>query len=251
MSKQIKLRTLASDQEQNGRQKALALFLKSPIPDSEKISQVGIFQKRQELSKTLFMSELYSKFINVHGVIMEFGTRWGQNLVTLSNLRGILEPYNYNRKIIGFDTFEGFMGVNKKDGKDPSIEKGAFGVTKGYENYLSDLLQYHQLESPLNHINKFELCKGDASKELEKYLKRNPQTIIAFAYFDFDIYEPTLNCLRSIKKHLVKGSVIGFDELNDPGFPGETEALREVFGLNNIKLERNKFSGMQSYFIVK
>lgn len=247
----MKLRTLASDKEQNMRGKALELYKNSPIPDNEKISQVGLFQKRQELSKALFFSEVYNKFINVHGVIMEFGTRWGQNLVTLSNLRGILEPYNYNRKIIGFDTFEGFQGISKKDGKDPSIANGAFGVTKGYENYLSEILAYHQSESPLNHINKFELCKGDASKQLENYLKKNPQTIIAFAYFDFDIYEPTLTCLRLIKKHLVKGSVIGFDELNDPGFPGETAALQEVFGLNNIKLERNKFCGMQSYFIVE
>jgi hypothetical protein len=43
--------------------------------------------------------------------------------------------------------------------------------------------------------------------------------------------------------------VIGFDELNDPGFPGETAALQEAFGLNNVRLERNKFSAMQSYFV--
>ena len=39
---------------------------------------------------------------------MEFGVRWGQNLITLNNLRGIYEPFNHSRKIIGFDTFEGF-----------------------------------------------------------------------------------------------------------------------------------------------
>jgi len=84
---------------------------------------------------------------------------------------------------------------------------------------------------------------------LGAYLKRNPQTIIAFAYFDFDLYAPTLECLKLIKPHLVKGSVIGFDELNDPGFPGETAALQEAFGLNNVRLERNRFSAMQSYFV--
>ena len=247
----MKLRTLASENETRNRQQLFELFKESPIPDNEKISQVGIFQKRQELSKVLFLNDLYTKFLKVHGVIMEFGTRWGKNLVTLSNLRGIYEPYNYNRRIIGFDTFEGFINIHEKDGKDDSIEEGAFGVTAGYEAFLKEIMTCHQVESPLNHIQKFEICKGDASIELEKYLTRNPQTIIAFAYFDFDIYEPTFNCLRRIQKHLVKGSVVAFDELNDPGFPGETLALQEAFGIKNIRLQRNEFSAMQSYFIVE
>ena len=247
----MKLRTLASSDEQEGREGATELFKNSPIPDNEKISQVGVFQKRQELSKVLFLNELFQQIIDVHGVVMEFGTRWGQNLTTLSNLRGIYEHYNYNRKIIGFDTFEGFVGINDKDGDDASIENGAFSVSEGYEKYLSKILTYHQSESPLSHIDKFELRKGDASIQLEKYLNENPQTIIAFAYFDFDIYEPTKKCLELIKPHLVKGSVIAFDELNDPGFPGETVALQEAFGLNNVRLQRNKFAAMQSYFIVE
>lgn len=247
----IKLRTLASDKELNNRETLNNLFENSPIPANEQVSQVGVFQRRQELSKTLFMNEMYQKIVNTHGVIMEFGTRWGQNLTTLSNLRGIYEPYNYNRRIIGFDTFEGFIGTADQDGKDDSIEEGAFAVTKGYESFLGEVLTCHQNESPLNHIDKFELCKGDATVQLAEYLKRNPQTIVAFAYFDFDIYAPTKACLELIKPHLVKGSVIGFDELNDPGFPGETAALQEVLGLNNIRLERNKFCAMQSYLVIE
>lgn len=245
----MKIRTLASDKEKTNRQEATELFLNSPIPNNEKLNQVGLFQKRQELSKVLFFNEMYEKLLGVHGVIMEFGVRWGQNLTTLSNLRGIYEPYNYNRRIIGFDTFEGFLNISDKDGGDESIDVGAFGVTDNYVNYLTEILKYHEQESPLNHIPKFELCKGDGPEKLGEYLATNPQTIIAFAYFDFDLYQPTLDCLKLIKKHLVKGSVIGFDELNDPGFPGETIALQEVFGLNNIKLQRSKFSSIQSYFI--
>jgi len=245
----MKLRTLASDKEKNNREHQQELYLNSPIPAAEKVSQVGLYQRRQELSKVLFMNEIYQKIVGTHGVIMEFGTRWGQNLATLSNMRGIYEPFNYNRRIIGFDTFEGFIGGHEKDGNDESIEKGAFGVTENYADYLKEVLDCNQNESPLNHIDKIEVCKGDAPRELGAYLKKNPQTIIAFAYFDFDLYAPTLECLKLIKPHLVKGSVIGFDELNDPGFPGETAALHEAFGLNNVRLERNRFSAMQSYFV--
>ena len=36
---------------------------------------------------------------------MEFGVEWGSTLSLLIKLRSIHEPYNYSRKIIGFDTF--------------------------------------------------------------------------------------------------------------------------------------------------
>ena len=244
----MNIRTLASNSEKKNRTDAQKLLIDSPIPDEEKLSQVGLFMKRQELSKILFFNELYQQILNVHGIIIEFGTRWGQNLTTLSNLRGIYEPYNYNRKIVGFDTFNGFFDIDKKDGNDSTVKNGSFNVSEDYHVFLNKVLSYHETESPLSHIKKFEICKGDASIELERYLDRNPQTIIALVYFDFDIYNPTKKCLQLIKKHLIKGSVLGFDELNDPGFPGESLALDEVFGFNNIRLKRNKFSALQSYF---
>ena len=56
-------------------------------------------------------------------------------------------------------------------------------------------------------------------------------------YFDFDVFEPTLKCLEIIKPRLVKGSVVAFDELNDPDSPGETLALMKSIGLNKITLK--------------
>lgn len=246
----IKIKTIASAVELEKRNKFFETYIKSPIPDNEKLANIGLFVKRQDLSKQLFFNEIYHQIVNIHGVIIEFGVRWGQNLVTLNNLRGIYEPYNHSRKIIGFDTFQGFQKINSKDGNHEVIQQGAFAVTENYENYLQEVLEYHESECPLNHIKKNFLIKGDATITLPKYLEEHPETIIAFAYFDMDIYEPTKKCLELIKPYLTKGSIIGFDELNDPQFPGETIALREVFGTQNIQLVRNRFSGIQSYFIV-
>jgi len=243
----INLKTIASTSEIEKRDKFFKLYQNCPIPDNEKLTNSGLFVKRQDLTKQLFLNELYSKIVNVHGVIMEFGVRWGQNLVTLNNLRGIHEPYNHNRKIIGFDTFKGFSKVDIKDGNHEIIKEGSFSVTDKYEDYLQEVLGYHESESPLSHIKKNILVKGDAPVMLEKYLEDHPETIIAFAYFDFDVYEPTRKCLELIKPYLTKGSIVGFDELNDPDFPGETVALRETLGLNNVAIQRCKFSGMQSY----
>ena len=62
---------------------------------------------------------------------------------------------------------------------------------------------------------------------------------------------PTKECINSIKDRLVKGSVVGFDELNDPDSPGETLALMETFKLNNIRLQRLSTTSRTSYFIVE
>jgi len=246
----IQTNTVSSVNEQKNRLGLADLINSNPVPDNEKSFHVPLFLKRQELSKVLYFQHVYQQFLNTHGVIMEFGTRWGTNMVTLSNLRGIYEPFNYNRKIIGFDTFEGFKNTNTNDdGKHDIIKEGAFSVTENYTDYLDQLLSIHQNESPLSHIKKYEIIKGDAPVQLAKYLSENPQTIIAFAHFDFDIYKPTLDCLKIIKPHLVKGSIISFDELNDPNFPGETKAVNEAFGLNNIELKRFAPCPMQSYFI--
>ena len=191
----IETKSIASIEEQKRRSDFFNNYINNPIPQNEQLNNIGLFTKRQELTKTLFFADLYRKFLPVHGVIMEFGVRWGQNLVTLTNLRGMLEPYNYSRKIIGFDTFAGFPSVHENDGDHSIIKKGAFSVTDGYEDYLSNVLNYHEMESPLSHIKKHELVKGDATVELETYLKKHPETIVAFAYFDFDIYEPTKKCL--------------------------------------------------------
>jgi len=252
MASDIRIKTLASEKELSGRQRAAGAMRNCPIPDNELLANAGLFVKRQELTKQLFFAELYQKHIlNVHGVMMEFGVRWGQNLVTLNNLRGILEPFNHNRKLIGFDTFEGFPTLSDKDGAHEIIASGNLTVTKGYEDYLNDMLDFHEGESPLSHIRKNFIRKGNAIEELEKYLSEHPETVIAFAWFDMTLYEPTMRCLELIKPYVTKGSVIGFDELNDKEFPGETVAVREAFGLTNIRIERNRFSGAQSYVVIE
>ena len=174
-----------------------------------------------------------------------------KNLALFSALRGIYEPFNRHRKIVGFDTFTGFPDISTKDGKSDMMEKGALVVTENYVDYLTKVMEYQELDNPLFHVKKFDIVAGDAVVEIEKYLKKYPETIIALAYFDFDIYEPTKKCLEAIRPHLVKGSVLGFDELNDSDSPGETIALKEVFGLNNIKLKRYIYASRVSYFVLE
>ena len=240
-----------SGHETKIRQEIVELFKNCPIPDDQILSNLGLFLNSKNLSRILFMDHVFKQIVNVPGAVFEFGTRWGQNTALFSALRGIYDPFNRHRKIVGFDTFTGFPQISVEDGNSEMMLKGNLTLSKDYFEYLTKIMEYHEQENPLSHIKKYELIKGDANLEIVKYFKKNPETIVALAFFDFDIYKPTKTCLQTIKPHLVKGSILGFDELNDPDSPGETLALNEIFGLNNIRLKIHKFTSRTSYFVVE
>lgn len=248
---QYGIKTYASGQENQVRNQFAQHFRNCPIPDDQILSNLGLFLNSKTLSRLLFMDHIYRQIVDVMGVVMEFGTRWGPNLAQFAALRGIYEPFNRHRKIIGFDTFTGFPQIDTEDGGSDMMKVGHLKVTDQYQNYLEQILRFQEQDNPLGHIQKFELIAGDATKTLPEYLDRNQETIIALAYFDFDVYAPTKVCLEAIKPRLVKGSILGFDELNDPDSPGETVALMEVFGLNNIRLKRFPYTSRTSYFVVE
>ncbi len=241
----------ATEREQDRREEFVDVFRRCPIPDDELLSSVGLFLKRQDLARTLFLTDLYSRILDVPGVVLEFGVRWGRDLTLFQALRGIYEPYNYGRRVVGFDTFSGFPSVDARDGSAAHVAVGAYDVGgEDYETYLQGVLDYHETESPLAHIRKHELVKGDVTETVDRYLDEHPETIVAFAYFDLDLYEPTRHCLEAIRPRLTKGSVVGFDELNCADFPGETLALREVFGLGAVRLQRSPITPYPSFFVV-
>ena len=175
----------------------------------------------------------------------------GKILLCLNHSEACMNHTTILEKIIGFDTFEGFPSTHVKDGQDNVIKKGGYSVTKGYEDYLESILNYHETENPISHIKKYQVIKGDAIKKTKIYLEKNPHTIIALAYFDFDLYEPTKKCLELIKPHITKGTIIGFDELNHYAFPGETQALKDVFGLDAFKITRMPYLTCPSYITIE
>jgi len=245
---QPKVLSGATKTEASQRLKMAQLVRKAPLPDAELVLNLGVFLNRMSLSRILLMRHLYELIIPVHGVIMEFGVRWGQNLALFSNFRGMYEPYNYNRKIVGFDTFAGFPSVDAKDGAKVTV--GDYAVAENYQEFLTAILDQHQADSPISHKKKFELVAGDATRTIHEYIASQPETVVALAYFDFDIYRPTKVCLEAILPRLTRGSVIAFDELNCPEFPGETLAVLETIGLDKYGLRRDPHNPLVSWMII-
>jgi hypothetical protein len=242
---------LSSNSEKNSQSRFTESLKSTPIPDDELLANLGLYLSSKNLSRLLFFYEIYKEILYTHGVIVEFGVRWGQNLSLMSALRGIFEPFNRHRKIIGFDTFEGFKGICDKDGNKCECLEGSFGVSNQYESYLNRILSLQEELNPMSHIKRYELVKGDAIQTIPEYFARHPETIISLAIFDFDIYMPTKAALESVKPRLFKGSVLVFDELCDDIFPGETIALMDSLGLRDLRIRRYPMTSRISYAVVE
>ena len=231
----------------------LAHLLDTSIPKEELLENLHLFITPQQLRRILFFYEIYKEIIEVPGIIMQFGVRWGREIALFESLRTIFEPFNHSRKIVGFDTFAGYLGTDSKDGNSPTIREGNLTTTSGYCSELSSILTTRENLSPIPNIKKHQLNVGDAPSELEDYLNNNPHTVISLLHMDMNLYSPTKRCLELVKPYLTKGTVVVIDEINLDIFPGETIAVREIFGLTNIRLKRHPLVNptWPSYFIVE
>ena len=228
-----------------------ALLQSSPIPPAELIENLGLYAPRQALSRLLFFHELYRRILDVHGVVLDFGCRYGQTLNLWQAFRGIYEPVNYARRIYGFDTFDGIAGSGARDGAAEAASDGSYGVPPGYEAHLADVIACQKRLNPLPDVQTCEIRKGDARQTLADHLAAHPETLVALAYFDMDAYAPTRDCLEIILDRLPAGAVVGFDELCDPVFPGETAAFLELLGDRRLKLRRVPYVPGPAFVVIE
>lgn len=252
MNKHPRVKSSASDEYISTRALLSRELRTSSIPDSELTGNLGIYIERMHLSRVLLMHDLYRQILDVPGVVMELGVRWGQNMALFSAFRGMYEPFNYTRRVVGFDTFSGFPTVSMQDAASREgggeTSAGDYSVTANWKLDLERILGHHESLSPLPHIKKWELVEGDVTETFRSYLDLHKELIVAMAYFDFDIYAPTKHCLELLLPRLTKGSVVVFDELNCPEFPGETTAVKEVLGTHNIRLRREPNNPYVAWF---
>lgn len=214
--------------------------------------QLLSYLRRQSVAKILWWEHLYRQIVDVPGCILEFGVHFGTSLSTLMSLRGLLEPYNYQRDIVGFDTFEGFSSVAEVDqSASHQWKAGDYATPERFAEHLSEVLQIQERMSPLAHIRKHELIVGDASETFPRWLSEHPEQLVALTILDMDVYEATANVLAAVQGRLTKGSIVVLDELASKAFPGETKAFMEVVGPRAVRLRRFPLQPMAAYYVVE
>ncbi len=190
------------------------------------------------LQRILNLAWIYEMQKSSSGSILEFGVHFGSSFAQLINLRSIHEPFNYSRHIYGFDTFEGFADVT---GKDSAATDGDFKMADGYETHLEQMCLLHEKLAPKSHLKKFTLLKGNASQRLSDLLSERLELVVSLVIFDMDIYKPTKDVLELLKPRLHKGSILVFDELNCPHFPGETAAVMEELDFKDCEFIQSPY----------
>ncbi len=220
-----------------------------------KLENFTKYVSRESITKFVARNEIFLKQLNIHGSIIELGVARGASLMTWYHLSSIYEPSNYSREIIGFDTFKGFPKLDAKDIYTDSISAnmkiGGFSVEPNIKEDIEKSVKIHDLTRYLNHIKKLRLIKGDIEETLPTFLDDNPYLIVSLLHIDVDIYQPTKIGLELLVPRIPKGGVILFDEINSKLFPGETEALKDVLGINSLKLSRFPYCPSLSYAIIE
>ncbi len=230
-------------------------FNESPGSSTEKIENFAKYVPRQNLARFLARYELFRLIQNVQGSIVECGVLFGGGLLSFAKLSTILEPYNFQRRVIGFDSFSGFPSIDPADlagrpeRKSAHLKKGGFSAESAHDDILK-AVDVYDLSRYLNHFPKVEVVKGDFAVTAAQYLEDHPHLVVSLLYLDFDIYQPTKLALELFLPRIPKGGVVVFDELNEEAFPGETIAVMEAMKLNDLRVRRFDFEPRMSYAVI-
>tara|TARA_B100000029_G_scaffold101123_1_gene91410 strand:+ start:1585 stop:2319 length:735 start_codon:yes stop_codon:yes gene_type:complete len=206
-----------------------------------------VFSRRQTVCSALTRIKLFEQIRNVKGSIVECGVHKGNSMMLFFHLSSTLEPYAFNRKIYGFDSFGGFRSLTDHD--QSKADESMFADTD-YDT-LSEMVQLSDLNRPVNHIPKCEIVRGDATETIPQFVEEHPELIIALLYLDFDIYAPTKVALEHLLPLVPKGGIVAFDELNSAKWKGETIAFKEMLELRKVKLQKFDWDPWPSYFVVE
>ena len=218
-----------------------ACFDGNPSSWETKIENFPKYVRRQNLTRFLALYEIFKKVIDVKGSIIECGVNHGYGVMSWCKFSSILEPVNLTRRVYGFDTFEGFPSVSEKDKSSQSSHVKEGDLAADTQEELEKLAEIFDSTRFLGHVPKLTLVKGDATETIPKFIDENPHLVVSLLFMDFDLYEPTRVALEYFLPRMPRGAVIAFDELDNPLWPGETQAMLEFLKVHRFRLERCSF----------
>lgn len=210
------------------------------------------FARRQTIARMLAKYEVFKLSQPIRGSIVECGVHNGAGVFSWAQFCAALEPYNLHRRVIGFDTFSGFVDVADEDRgglENVEVKKGGFaGATLQSLQGSVELFDDNRF---LNQFPKIELIEGDATKTIPDYVEANPHLMISLLYMDFDLYEPTKVALETLLPRMPKGAVLCFDEVNNAYWPGETAALQDTLGISSLRFQGLPFDPNVTFAVIE
>ena len=176
--------------------KILKLKKKFNFDDFQLISNYGLFSGDTNLFKTLTIYDLIKKTSNVKGDIIELGIHEGNTSLLIKK---ILSIFNIKKKLFLLDHFKGLIHYQKEDTKLSRKFEGKYISKESSIRAFFDFFNF----------NNYKIINKDATTLKPGYFKNK---IFSLAYFDMDLYLPTIKALEAIDGNMRKGSYMVFDQ---------------------------------------
>ena len=190
--------------------------------------------------------ELFKKAIDIPGDIVEGGVYRGAGVLYWAKLIQIFNPLSI-RRVIGFDTFEGFPKTAKLD-----YDRETGAMLTQQDSYFKEVSPdgIMQIAASLDLDHRIELVKGDARNTIKDYVRGNPGFRIALLNLDFDTGDATAAALEQLYSLVVPRGVIVFDEYAIRGW-GESEAVDKFFEDKHVVYESLSWTLTPTAYILK
>ena len=201
----------------------------------------------------LYMSRRFEQIRGVPGDIFECGLGEGNTLAMLAFLIGS-EGQRPPRRLIGFDSFEGWPEPTEWDASPRNPKKGEWTVSRGM---VEQRLTESKIREELADL-KIEIIEGFLDKSLPEFVCIRRQ--IALLHLDVDLYPGYKDGLKHLFPLVAVGGLVLFDEYRefhpeDPNYgnaekwPGCTKAVDDYFANRPERLQYDPET--KKYWVVK
>lgn len=225
------------------------IFQACPDPIEIRLENFPKYVRRQQLKRFLALYEIFKLVLPVKGSIIECGVFRGFGVMSWAKLSAMLEPENLTRRIYGFDSFAGFPSSSSMDDNPIATPTNGSLRADSYDE-LQELIAEYDRDRFLGHIDKVHLIAGDATSTIPQFVAEYPHLVVSLLFLDFDLYAPTKVALEHFLPRMPKGAIIAFDELDNPMWPGETQAVLDGGHLRRLRLQRLEWDPYISYAVI-
>lgn len=184
--------------------------------------------------------DLLARTRDVPGDAAECGVFRGETLLAIGLRLAQAQPPS-SKRVIGFDSFEGFdelVEIDQQLGGADFIHKQVGGFRETSYPQLHDKVRRWGL------ADRVELVPGYFDDTLERCADRR----FSFVHLDCDLYQSYKTCLEFFYPRLQPGAIVLLDEYNDPPWPGCNKAVDEFLADKPETLRMAEADGYQKWF---
>lgn len=225
-------------------------------PFEEVAQTFPAYVRRQVITRFLAYYELFKLVEHTPGWLVECGIYRGFSFFALGKFLEIFCMGDKTRKVLGFDNFKGFEGLSPQDGPpDPHVTRVQGGANpSAFRDDFFKLLELCNEDAFAPWSKRFEVVEGDVTRTIPEYCELNPGLRISLLHLDIDVYRPVYVALEHLYPKVVPGGVVVLDEYAHHDWPGESQAIQDVFEANGFKLPNLKtfnFVGTPTTYFIK